>query len=338
MTNDQAVKQLGGIKNLEISTDRISIEDTSKYLADALGNILTIFGSILVLAGLILIVNIQLMSIENNEKQTGIQRAVGTQTYQIILSNLTEFVIIGILGGFLGIFGGAIFGWVLVQAFGYSFGFDGSLISLIMPPSIYVTAFLIGFLISIIAGLYPSIKSSQIDVIEVLRGIRNSEFKVNKGSGIGGFILGLFLTILGLLSVMGLSKNPFDYPASYLDINDAESIYISTTFLLVGILVLLSYFISRSKILTITGVSLIIYPLIQIFIVFNEIKTGSGGVYYIVVMMISLVGGSVLLIALNLEVIANISEKIFSVFFSAVSLISFRQMASIKYYASLMEL
>ena len=184
LANDQAVAQLGGVKTLEVSTDRISILDTSKYLADALGNILTIFGSILILAGLILIVNIQLMSIENNEKQIGIQRAVGTQTYQIILSNLTEFVIIGLIGGFLGIFGGAAFGWLLIQAFGYAFGFSGSYISLIIPPSIYITAFFIGFLISILAGLYPSIKASRIDVIEVLRGIQNTEFKINKGSGV----------------------------------------------------------------------------------------------------------------------------------------------------------
>ena len=329
-TTLQQATTVNGASILIFSTDRISIKDYATTLATSLNMLMTIFGSILIIAGLILIVNIQLMTIDNKEKEIGIQRAVGTQARQIIYSNLTEFVIIGIAGGLVGIFGGEIFGWLMVQAFGVSFGFDGSLIPIVVPSSTYVTAFLVGFLVSIIAGLYPSIKASRIDVIEVLRGIQIKEFKIKTGSGIWGFIFGLILTLLGLLSVMGLSKNPLDFPKSYINVNDVEAIYISTTFLLVGVLVLVSYFVSQKTILTITGFSLLIYPLFQIFIVFNEIKEGSGGTNYLVIMMISLIGGSILLVALNLDTIATISEKFFSLFFSAVSMISFKQMSSQK--------
>ena len=236
---------VGGISTLVFSADRISIKDYGKSLATQLGMLLTIFGSILILAGLILIVNIQLMTIENKEKQIGIQRAVGTQGRQIIYSNLTEFVIIGIIGGLFGILGGAIFGWLMVHAFGLAFDFDGSLITIVVRSSTYVTAFIVGFLVSIIAGLYPAYKASNINVIEVLRGIQIKEFAIKKGAGLWTFVFGLILTVLGLLSVMGLSKNPLDWPGSYINVNDVEAIYISTTFLLVGILVLLSYFVSR---------------------------------------------------------------------------------------------
>lgn len=324
------VSLLGGIEKFNLGTDRITIKEFGKSLADALGMLLSIFGSILIIAGLILIVNIQLMTVENQEKQIGIRRAVGTKNYQVILSSLTEFVIIGLVGGLVGIFGGIIFGAILIQAFGISFGFDGSLIPVSVPASILSTAFMMGFLIAILSGLYPAIKASRINVIEVLRGLEVKEFKIKEGSGIWGFIFGLLLTVLGLLSVMGLSKSPFDFPGAYLNVSDAESIYISTTFLLVGLLVLLSYFVSRNMILSITGLSLIIYPVFQLFVIFNEIKEGNGGINYILVLALSLIGGSILLVSLNLDKIANFSEKIFSIFFSAISMISFRQMASQK--------
>lgn len=329
-TNVPVLKTLGGVNSFHFTTDRISIKSYGKGLADALGSLLTIFGSILILAGLILIVNIQLMTIENKEKQIGIQRAVGTKNYQIILSNLTEFIITGIFGGLVGILGGAIFGWILINAFGYAFGFDGSLIPLTIPSSIPVTAFVVGFGISILAGLYPAIKASRINVIEVLRGIETKTYKSNSGSGIWGFVLGLLLTVLGLFSVMSLSKNPLDYPVAYRNVSDAESIYVSTTLLMVGILVLLSYFVSRNMILTITGLALLLYPTIQLLFVFTQIREGSGGTTAIVVMTVSLICGAVLIVGLNLDKIANLSDKIFSPFFSAVSLISFKQMSSQK--------
>ena len=330
LKNTPEVVSLGGINTLGFSTDRITIKDLGKTLADALGNLLSIFGSILILAGLILIVNIQLMTVENKEKQIGIQRAVGTKNYQIILSNLTEFVINGLVGGLLGILGGILFGWILVLAFGVAFGFDGSLIPITVPASILTTAFMLGFLISVLAGLYPSIKASRINVIEVLRGLENREYKVKQGSGIWGFVFGLLLTVIGLIMVTGLSKNPLDYPSAYTNVSDAEAIYISTTFLLIGLLVLLSYFFSRRTTLTIAGISLLAYPIFQLFFIFQHIKAGNGGVNYILVMTLSLIGGSILLVSLNLDTIASISDAICSKFFSAISMISFKQMSSQK--------
>ncbi len=330
LKNKAEVISLGGINMLSFSTDRITIKDLGKTLADALGNLLSIFGSILIIAGLILIVNIQLMTIENKEKQIGIQRAVGTKNLQIILSNLTEFVINGLVGGLIGIIGGIFFGWILVLAFGVSFGFDGSLIPITVPPSILTTAFFLGFSISILAGLYPSIKASRINVIEVLRGLESKKYKIKSGSGIWGFIFGLILTVLGLIQVTALSKNPFNYPSAYVNVNDAEAIYISTTFLMVGLLVLLSYFVSQKTILTIAGLALLVYPIFQLTYIFNQIKAGSGGVNYILVMTMSLIGGSILLVSLNLDTIASVSEFICSKFFSAISMISFKQMSSQK--------
>ncbi len=330
LKTNPSVIALGGVSSLSFATSRITIKNLGKTLADALGTLLSIFGSILIIAGLILIVNIQLMTVENREKQIGIQRAVGTKNYQIILSNLTEFVINGLAGGFVGILGGIFFGWILVLAFGVAFGFDGTLIPISVPASILSTAFLIGFAISVLSGLYPSIKASRINVIQVLRGLDTKEYKVNKGSGIWGFVLGLILTVLGLVMVTGLSKSPFDYPSAYVNVSDAENIYISTTFLLIGLLVLLSYFLSRRTTLTIAGIALLAYPIFQVFVIFNQIKAGSGGVNYILVMTLSLIGGSILLVSLNLDTIATVSELICSKFFSAISMISFKQMSSQK--------
>ena len=130
------------------------------------------------------------------------------------------------------------------------------------------------------------------------KSIEDKELKIKKGSGIWGFLVGLLFTIFGLFSVMGLSTNPLDFPNAYRDISDAESIYIATTILLVGVLILLSYFVSRTVILSITGLSLLFYPLFEIFVVFDQIKEGEGGTNLLVLMMVSMVGGSILLMSL----------------------------------------
>ncbi|MFW9916999.1 MAG: ABC transporter permease, partial [Candidatus Thorarchaeota archaeon] len=66
------------------SNTKYSIKNAIQALVESLDQMLTIFGSLIVLAGLLLIINIQLMSVEEREQQIGILRAVGTQRNQVL--------------------------------------------------------------------------------------------------------------------------------------------------------------------------------------------------------------------------------------------------------------
>ncbi|MHA2363565.1 MAG: ABC transporter permease [Candidatus Hodarchaeales archaeon] len=324
----EVTTQLGGIDLFLISADRETIKDSASTLSEALGQMLTIFGSIIIFAGLLLISNIQLMTVEDRQQQTGIQRAIGTQGRQVIVTNLTEFVITGLVGGFVGIFGAILYARLLIEAFGIAFGFSGSLIPIIIAPGVLTMSFLFGFILALITGLLPAFRASRINIVETLRGVENKAESIERGTGMWGLYIGLFMIFLGFIVLSGSDVQPWNYPDAYYDLEDATSLFFVTIFLLVGISVLLSYFLSRDVALTIAGLILVIVPIIHVFWIFQEIKEGTGGANYILGMTLCMIIGNIMLIGINLSRVADLAEAIFGKFFSAVSMLSFRQMAS----------
>ncbi|MHA1992056.1 MAG: ABC transporter permease [Candidatus Hodarchaeales archaeon] len=319
---------IGGINSLNFSTDRITIKQVGKSLAEGLSSMLTIFGFVIVFAGLLLIVNVQLMTVEDRQQQIGMQRAIGTQGNQIILANLTEFIITGIIGGLIGVIGGAVFSKFLILTFGDAFDFDGNLIAVKMDPSIIFIAFFAGFFISLLTGLLPSIRSSRINIVETLRGVENKAESVERGTGTVGLYIGLILVVFGVVSLTGLNGQPWDFPNAYRNLDDAQAIFFATAFLLVGLSVLFSYFVPRVLALNVAGLLLVILPVFHILVVFGEIEEGSGGTNYILGLIFSLIIGNIMLIGLNLSRVADAAQKIFNKSYSAVAMLSFRQMAS----------
>lgn len=317
------------VNDLNFVPERDQIFEVAETLAEALNQVMTIFGFILIFAGLLLITNIQLMSVEERETQTGIMRAVGTKRLQVILANLTEFIITGVVGGLFGVVGAMGLAKVLIIAFGNAFEFDGNIIPIVVTPGTIIVSFMAGFLLSLITGLVPAIRASRIDIVETLRGITNEGEPEERGSGTSGLILGFVLTALGLLMLTGVGKMPWDMPNAYKDLGDAEALYLPTMFILIGVLVLLSFFVSRDLTLNLAALVLILLPLFNIFVVFDWIETGSGGTNYILFIALSVIVGFILLVGMNLNRVADLAEKVFSPI-AAVAMLAFRQMSAQK--------
>ncbi|MHA2278994.1 MAG: ABC transporter permease, partial [Candidatus Kariarchaeaceae archaeon] len=155
----------------EVDDIRQEIRDSMEDLSSLITDMLLIFGSIIIFAGILVIINIQNMALAAREKETGIVRAIGSKRRQIIISNLTEAMLLGIFGSLLGLIVGRGYGWLLVFFMGWAFDFPSGDIPIIVTQSTLIWAFAAGFIISQITGVLPSINASRINVAAVLRGL-----------------------------------------------------------------------------------------------------------------------------------------------------------------------
>ena len=316
----------GGAGAFHVNPERQTLTDNAITLATALSTFMTILGYLIIFAGLLLITNILLMNVEEIESQTGIMRAIGTKKRQIITSNLTEFVVTGLIGGLVGLFGGIVYSVFLIRAFGFAFGFDGSLIPLVIRPDTLQISFFAGFLIALITGILPALRASQINIVEVLRGVENVK---DDRTGYKGLYVGVIIFVIGLVLLFTQPYMFWDIRA-YQTLTNATNMFLPTLFTLVGLCVILSYFVNRDLALNITALILFILPIFNIFFVFNWITSGSGGADYIVEIALSMIIGFIMLVGLNLNRLADIAETTIGKIrgASAISTLSFRQMAS----------
>ena len=133
--------------------------------------------TILLMAG-VGIANTMIMAMLERQKEIGIMMANGMSRKDILLLFLGEGTIVGTVGSFLGFVLGTIF-VLYYQKNGIAIHLDTAGLGMSIPISekLYtyfdlnrsIVFMLIGILISILAILYPSIKSTRLNPIEVIR-------------------------------------------------------------------------------------------------------------------------------------------------------------------------
>jgi len=151
---------------------------------DNILNIVQVFlmaiASISLLVAGIGIMNIMTVSVMERTREIGILKAIGAKSRTVLSIFLAEAVLIGLMGGFIGMFTG----------YGLSFGLAQVLSSFIQPqqgtvlqnperqqmtispifsPQWTAIAFIFAVVICIIFGLYPARKASRLNPVEALR-------------------------------------------------------------------------------------------------------------------------------------------------------------------------
>jgi len=286
--------------------DVIPIRDNLREAAETFSffeTFLYFFGSFVIISGIILIVNIGLINVEERKRNIGILRAVGMKRKQVTTTFLAESVLLGVAAAFLGVLIGIVIGYLLALYVTSLFtenieAFEGFTVKLLVEPSVIWSSLIAGILIAIISTIYPAIKASRVDIIETLRGIEKQEWeKAGRKSFISGFIF-LFLGTTTLSFGM-----------------EGMSLLYGLIFTFIGTGLIASKFIKKRKAYNFIGISMI---LTATLILLTELEQESD--MFLIVTTFTLITGGIILIGVNLSIVTEWINKIFSRFKSLRSI------------------
>ncbi|MFW9917002.1 MAG: FtsX-like permease family protein [Candidatus Thorarchaeota archaeon] len=318
------------------SNDKYWMLDFVALISDSLNQLLMIFGYLIIISGVLLIINIQLMSVEEREQQVGVLRAIGTQRPQVLLTTIIETICLGFIGSIIGVFGGILYGRVLTESMAWTFGYSASEIPF-LPPNmieIVILSFVMGFLLALFTSLVPAWRASRINIVEVIRGISPPQ---EKKFGRKGLYVGIALVIIGTFLTLTSGLQPWEQEA-WKDINDAEVLYFTIMLPISGLALCGSYFFSKRWSLNIMAFVLIGWTLFaNLFILQEWVTEGNGGVWMIFGSIMALVLGSCILIGINLEYVALFMRRTLGTLagMKAITLVAMEQMASKKMRSTL---
>ena len=300
--------QTGKVEKIyQVSSARLDFFGVAAFIISLLSTILTALGFLIMLTGVLLITNVQLMSVEDREFQTGVLRAVGENRRGIFRSILIENLFQGIIGGLLGLVGGLAFGQAVAVYLAGLFGTGEFSVKPVISQEVVILSVVVGVVMSIVTGILPALRASRVNIVEALRGIKIA-FKAKSSRNLA--TLGVLMALGGIIAllyngVFEKSYQVFWSSEGWNTLEEWRALMIGFALLSGGVGIVLSKFISRVKAFNITAITLYIMPVVLfVFAMGNWITNVVGIPIEILVLgMVEIIIGSVMFVALNLPIL-----------------------------------
>ena len=307
--------QTGEVQKIyQISSARLDFFGLAAFIITLLSTILTALGFLIMLTGVLLITNVQLMSVEDREFQTGVLRAVGENRRGIFQSILIENLFQGIIGGGLGFVGGLAFGQGVAVYLTGLFGTGELSVKPVISLEIVILSVVVGVVLSIVTGILPALRASRVNIVEALRGIKVT-FEAKSGRNLAA--LGVLLVLGGIVTLLynGVFDNSYQVFWSSEGWNTLEEwrvLMIGFGLLSAGAGIVLSKFISRVKAFNITAITLYVMPAVLFIVAMGNWITDVAGIpiEILVLGMVEIIIGSVMFVALNLPILMRSLRRI----------------------------
>ncbi len=282
-------------------------------VADSIGDfrvVLYVFGSLIIISGIMLILNITLMNIDERQRSIGIMRAIGMTKTQLLVSLLTESFVLGGLGSLLGLLGGVVNGLGIIALLENFLDIGNILtdIPLIVKPVGLVVSFVIGLLISLLAAIYPALRAARLDIVQTINEIETPQLR--RRSGNWSILVGVNM-IVGAIAAFAISL---------VITSDWRwmMFVISILVFLFGLGFTFARIIGTRISFNAFAISWMITGLLCVLLLnpyLNTIEVGQEwGMYTFLASMLALVFGTIIFIALNLEWISNQFNNVFQKF------------------------
>ena len=286
-------------QNLIILAFRALILETSDEL---LGDVLiafNLFGALIIFAGILLLVNIQLIQVEDRINQLGILRAIGSRRREIIQLFLIESVVLGVFGSFLGVAGGYGMSVFLVFQIGQTF-FDGQVL---LKPTVTGAAVIysiaLGLILSVGAGVFPAIRAARVDVIEVIRGIKKVKPKRT-----GSFTLGLGLTFI--VGGIGIFVSQYLIYGAFFSTSIEQWMFMGgSAAILLGVSFILGYLFSKKIMGNGIGLTFMGISIVMLLTSVPVLKEATENMRILATLAVVLALGSIIVVGVNLSTVTN---------------------------------
>lgn len=175
---------------------------------------LEFFSTLSLLIGLFMVSNSITISVAERKKEIGTLRTLGSTRFQIVLTFLFEALVIGVIGSVLGALLGHLLSKQLVTTVTKSL--SSQYIVQIQTPQIefilthFITAVIVGASASMLAAIYPALKTTKISPLEAIRKsdvlqAESVQFLYFPKSAILGFVL-LIITLI--YTILGKRTDP----------------------------------------------------------------------------------------------------------------------------------
>lgn len=146
--------------------DDFEIETNDTFL-DIANQLLGVFawvvlglGSIALVVGGVVIMNIMLVSVTERTREIGVRKALGAKQRDVLLQFLIESASLALIGGAIGVLGGVLVGKLITLVVGF-------------PTAVPLWAIFLGLLLAgavgIFFGVYPASKAARLDPVVALR-------------------------------------------------------------------------------------------------------------------------------------------------------------------------
>lgn len=160
VVSDDIEKQINGV-SVETKSEKVAkVQEMNSQAMMFIG----LIASISLIVGIISVINTMLISVMERTRELGVLKAIGFTNWEIKGSILFESGLLGLLGGIMGVLLGIVGIFIAANLLKFS-----ESISSMMPLWLIVGVIIGATLLSILAGLYPAIKASRLNVVEALR-------------------------------------------------------------------------------------------------------------------------------------------------------------------------
>ena len=291
----------------QVTSARLDFFGFIAFAITIMGTILTSLGFLIMLTGVLLITNVQLMSVEDREFQTGVLRAVGSNRGGIFQSMMVENLFQGIIGGVLGLFGGLAFGQAVALYLVGLFGTGELSVQPVVSQEAVILSVVIGVVLSIVTGILPALRASRVNVVEALRGIK-VKFREKSSRNLAAF--GVLIIIAGIIlllynGVFEETHQVFWSSEGWDSLEEWRMLMMGFGFFTGGLGLVLSRFMDRVKAFNITAITLWAFPSILFVVAMGNWVTDITGfsIEILILGIIEIVIGSIMFVALNLPII-----------------------------------
>jgi putative ABC transport system permease protein len=271
----------------------------------SLSSIFLVFGLFSIVAGAMLIIGIFAMIAEERKGEMGMLRAVGLQRRVLVLAYYFEGLVYSVGSALAGTLVGVATGFILLYAYIHivpTTGLDTATLesSFTVTGSTLLVSYLVGFLLTLATVAIAAWRVSRLNIIRAIRDVPEPPPALKTYTYLA--YLGAAALVLGLLL----------YATTYSGTGDVSYPVIGGALAILGAGLVLSRFVRNRIAFSAVGIGLLLWaglePLQNALLGSGH----SGGIFYVFVDGILLVGGALLLAAFNGPTLARAVERLFA--------------------------